>query len=481
MVFPRSTPEAQGLDSRGILAFVEATEHDIQSLHSLMLLRNGVLTAAGWWAPYAARYPHMLFSLTKSFTSTAVGFAVAEGRLSLDDHVLSFFPDAAPALVSPNLVAMRVRDLLAMATGHAVDTTPKMASDPDGDWVRGFLACDVEHAPGTFFCYNSGASHMLSAIIQRLTGETLLAYLTPRLFEPLGIVPAHWDTDPRGINTGGWGLMITTEAIARFGQLYLQDGVWQGRRVLPEGWVAQARASHISNGDDPASDWAQGYGFQFWRCRHDAYRGDGAFGQFCVIMPEQQAVLAITAGVEDMQAVLNLAWEHLLPAMHARKLPRNPAAAAALKQKLASLALPPQPGVPDSLIAARLNGKFFGFARNEQGIKNLRFAWQADGGTITIQDARGWQRLICGAGTWQKGYLRFDGPQKRPVAASGAWTAADTYTVKLAFYHTPFCPTMTFQFVGNTVIYQFVANVAFGPKERAVLVGHLAGSTQEPA
>ena len=182
---PRDTPESRGISSSAILAFVDAAEEENVELHSLMLLRNGHVAAEGWWAPYRPDSPHMLFSLSKSFTSTALGLAVAEGRLTLDDPVLSFFPDDAPDKVSDNLAAMRVRHLLAMSTGHAEDTINILARREEANWVRAFLSRRVEHAPGTHFLYNSGATYMLSAILQHLTRITLLDYLRPRLLDPL--------------------------------------------------------------------------------------------------------------------------------------------------------------------------------------------------------------------------------------------------------------------------------------------------------
>ncbi len=312
---PRSTPAAQGIDPTAILAFIEAVDSHIHHLHSLMLLRHGQVVAEGWWHPYAPESPHMLFSLSKSFTSTAVGLAVEEGFLSVDDRVIDFFPDDLPDQVSENLAAMRVRHLLAMYTGHSTDTTEALWQRQDGDWVAAFLAQPVTHTPGTHFLYNSGATYMLSAIVQKLTGQTLVDYLTPRLFAPLGIETPTWESCPRGINVGGWGLNIRTEDIARFGQLYLQKGEWHGQQLLPAAWVDEATMAHSDNSRNENTDWAQGYGYQFWRCRHNAYRGDGAFGQFCVIMPEQDAVLAITAGMSNMQSLLDLVWTHLLPAL----------------------------------------------------------------------------------------------------------------------------------------------------------------------
>ena len=181
----------------------------------------------------------------------------------------------------------------------------------DGNWVRGFLAAEVQFKPGTHFVYNSFATYQ--AIIQKVSGETLLDYLTPRLFEPLGIENPSWETDPDGINTGGWGLSITTEDISKFFlELYLQKGVGRGKQLVSEEWVEEATKLQSSNGSNPESDWDQGYGYQFWRCRHNLYRGR-RLASFCIVMPDQDAVLAITSGNGRVQKVMSLAWKHLLP------------------------------------------------------------------------------------------------------------------------------------------------------------------------
>ena len=330
---PRSSPEAQGVSSAAVLDFVETADRSVNSMHSFMLVRHGHVIAEAWWKPEAADKPHVLWSLSKSFTSTAVGLAVAEGKLSIDDPVLKFFPDDAPAEISANLKAMRVRDLLTMSTGHQVEVNLRDQSN----WIKAFLAHPVPHKPGTHFQYNTPATFMLSAIVQKVTGQTVLAYLTPRLFEPLGIDPPKWDTNPQGISLGGYGLYLKTEDIAKFGQLYLQKGQWQGQQLIPAEWIEQATFKQVSNGSDPTKDWDQGYGFQFWRCRHDAYRGDGKDGQFCIVMPELDAVVAITANTGDLQAELNLVWDKLLPGMSDKPLPEDPAAVAKLKAAIENL------------------------------------------------------------------------------------------------------------------------------------------------
>lgn len=334
---PRSSPESQGVSSAQVRAFVEAADQSIRDMHSFMLVRHGHVVAECWWHPQAAEKPHILWSLSKSFTSTAVGLAVAEGKLSIDDKVLSFFPEDVPPEPSPHLRAMTVRHLLTMSTGHAAE--PWWQGEEV--WTKRFLAEPVPHEPGTHFRYNTPATYMLSAIVQKVTGETVVDYLTPRLFEPLGIQKPTWDQSPQGISIGGYGLYLRTEDIAKFGQLYLQQGKWQGKQLIPGEWIAQATTKQIDNDKAPSAgnpDWRQGYGFQFWQCRHGAYRGDGKDGQFCIVLPEQDAVIAITAKTGNMQRQLDLVWEHLLPAFQ-DTLPENAKELEKLQTTLSRLAL----------------------------------------------------------------------------------------------------------------------------------------------
>ncbi len=324
------------MSSALVRAFVEAADSRVQAMHSFMLVRHGHVVAEAWWKPEAAEKPHVLWSLSKSFCSTAVGLAVAEGKLGVDDPVVKFFPEDAPASPSKNLQAMRVRDLLTMSTGH--QSEPKFS--PETPWVRSFLAHPVEHKPGAHFLYNSPGSYTLAAIVQKVTGQTVRDYLQPRVFEPLGIEGAEWGASPQGVSLGGWGLKLRTEDVAKFGQLYLQKGMWGGRQLIPISWVEMATSKQVSNGSDPAKDWDQGYGFQFWRCRHGAFRGDGAFGQYCLVLPEQDAVIVLTADTKDMQGELNMVWEKLLPAFQKESLPENAEEYAKLKAAMANLAVP---------------------------------------------------------------------------------------------------------------------------------------------
>lgn len=338
---PRSSPEEQGISSAAIRAFVEAADKDIHTLHSFMLVRHGQVVAECWWQPEAAEKRHVMWSLSKSFNSTAVGLAAEEKKLSLDDPVLKFFPAEAPAEPSENLKAMRVRDLLTMSGGHDVEPKFKIEEGPS---VKDFLAHPVTHTPGTWFRYNTPGSYMLSAIVTKATGQTVLDFLRPRLFGPLGIESPEWGATAEGYNFGGYGLFVRTEDVAKFGQLYLQKGKWNGKQLLPEKWIEAATSRQVDNSKAPSgrtSDWQQGYGFQFWRCQHNAFRGDGRDGQICLVMPGQDAVIAITAQTGQMQTELDLVWEKLLPAFKPEALPADAAEQEKLRQAMASLTAHP--------------------------------------------------------------------------------------------------------------------------------------------
>ena len=480
-ILNQSTPEAQGISSASILAFLDAVEQSDNELHGFIFVRHGQAIAKGWWSPYAADRPHMLFSLSKSFCSSAVGMAVAEGRLTVDDRVVDFFPDDLPAHIDENLAVMTVHNLLTMNTGHDQDATGALRTDGDGNWVKAFLSLPVEHKPGSKFVYNSAATYMCSAIVQKLTGQTLLEYLTPRLFEPLGIENPTWERCPRGINVGGWGLMIKTDDISKFGQLYLQQGQWQGQQLITPEWVAAATAKQVRNDLTPLSentDWQQGYGYQFWRCRHNAYRGDGAFGQYCVVLPDQDAHFAINSGLGNMQPVLDFIWQHLLPAMQDAPLPEDAGTQATLAKRLASLSLRPQQGAATSPTAQRVSGKSYRLDKNEDSITQIKWDFDGNGASVTIQDKNGEHKLPVGYQNWIEATTTLgpdtDEPDGFPVALSGAWTADDTYTVRLSYIETPFIPTLSFRFVDDGVEYRKRLNVEFGPPEnleRPVVMG----------
>jgi CubicO group peptidase (beta-lactamase class C family) len=480
---PRSAPEAQGISSGALLGFIDEAEQKLDALHSFMLVRHGQVVAEGWWAPYAADEPHMMYSLSKSFTSTAVGLAIAEGKLTVDDPVLKFFPDEAPATPSANLKAMRVRDLLTMSTGHHDEDIQKFPYSGEESVVKEFLARPVVHKPGTFFVYNTPASYMLSAIVQKVTGQTVLDYLRPRLFDPLGIADPTWEASKQGVSMGGFGLSVRTEDIARFGQLYLQKGQWQGRQLLPAAWVETATARHMSNGSSPTSDWEQGYGYQFWRSRHGFYRGDGAHGQFCLILPQYDTVIAITSGTRDMGSVMNLVWDRLVPALKASALPADRQAHARLTARLATLTLRTPAGSTTAAAPGPVPGRRYVFAANPQSLESIVVdSTDATGATtFSIRMGGAEQRLVASPGTWRKGTFTLRGAPD-PIAASGGWTGDGTYVLAIVRYRTPFATTYRLRFAGDELIVDSEQNVGPADARTAHLVGRADPTTsgQQP-
>ena len=322
-------PRVETPDSvaKAMEGFFQSAADDSMDIHSVMIVKDGNVIYSHWQSEGVDSVPHVLHSVSKTFTATAVGLAIADGKMALTDKVIDYFPDKLPAEVSDNLKAMTVRDLLTMSCGH--DVEPSWRGDPDQDWVTIFLAQPVVHKPGSFYLYNSLGTYMLSAIVQQVTGEKVVDYLTPRLFEPLHIDKPKWEESPQGINCGGWGLYLKTEDLAKMGQLLLQKGEWNGKQLIPAEWVAEMSKKQVESINPgtrieeaeakgmtkETSDWMQGYGYQMWRCRPGCFRADGARGQYIIVVPDKNAVIAITSDVGDLQGELNLVWNFILPVL----------------------------------------------------------------------------------------------------------------------------------------------------------------------
>ena len=349
---PRVTPESVGVSSRDVMAFVQAAKERNINLHSFLLLRHDQVYAESYYAPYAPDQLQTVYSLSKSFTSVAVGIAAGEGILDLDERIVDLFADEIEGEPCPELAALTLRNCLRMSTGQ-----PKEIPGPD--LVKAFLNMPFSDMPGEHFRYNSMATYMLSAALKK-RGVDLEEYLQRKLFDPMGIKGLHWMRCGRGIPTGGFGLSILPEVIAKFGILLKNDGVWEGKRLIPHEYLALATSKRIDNSEGNKGEWACGYGYQFWMCRYDTFRGDGAFGQLCVVSPKQDAVLAMTAFTEDIQAELDVYFEHILLKMKEGALPEDPAAQKEAQEMLAAqrcfVAPVPDEGgqVPEELLGRAL-------------------------------------------------------------------------------------------------------------------------------
>jgi CubicO group peptidase (beta-lactamase class C family) len=447
---PRSTPESQGVSSAGIIQFLDAVDTSGVELHSFMIVRHGKVVSEGWWSPYSPTYKHVLFSASKTFAATGIGLAVAEGRLKTSDKVVSFFPNSSPDTVGPYTRELDVKDLLTMSVGQQ---PPAQVRGSD-DWIRAFLETEPKHEPGTMFLYNNFATFMLSAIVQQVTGDTLFDYLRPRIFEPLGIRGIDWDLTPQGINVGMIGLRLRTDDLAKFGQLLLQRGAWNGKQLLPASWVAEATSRHIASSGSGA-DWAQGYGYQMWRGRHNSVRLDGLGGQFVLLLPDKDALVVLTANAAaSTQKQLDLVWDHLLPAMKdVRSLPEDEASTRRVRERLASLKVSaPAGAAANGGLTSKIAGHKFQLDRNRLGIESVSFTFGEDAvGELVVARSDSQASVKMGNGSWVVGnlnvnsLLRSSTPSKSRdanylvpgtpyrVAASFAWTAPNTLAVTARF------------------------------------------------
>jgi CubicO group peptidase (beta-lactamase class C family) len=437
---PRSAPADQQVDPAAVLAFVDAVEADpAVELHSLMVLRHGQVVAEGWWAPHTPERTRLLYSLSKSFTSTALGFALEEGRFGLDDTVVSHFPELDAEITDPGSRSVTVRHLASMASGHNRDMREEvLARDPE-EPVRGFLLIPPDEEPGSIFAYSQPCTYTLAAIIQRTVGMRLSAYLRPRLFDPLGVGEVGWLTWQPGLEQGFSGLFARTEDVAKLGQLCLRRGRWGDTRLLPERYVDQATSRQIDTPNQDNVDWRQGYGFQFWMARH-GYRGDGAFGQFCVVLPEQDAVIAITGGTEAMQAVLDNLWEHLLPGLGAAR--PDDAAQRELDRRLAGLRLPACVAKPSPPRWPDWTGRPFPAAPAADGapaapLTSVELRNGDHGLEVSVAEPANALTFPVGAGDWLVSAPRDGHGDPVPVATSGGWLDDHTLRVEVVFLESP--------------------------------------------
>ncbi|NLG24678.1 MAG: beta-lactamase family protein [Clostridiales bacterium] len=373
--FLTATPEAQGLSSRAIARALRSIEQSGKDIHSMLLMRRGRLVFEHYFAPYGPGTRHAMYSCSKTFTAMTIGIAQDRGLIRLSDKVLSFFPDVPVAQRGDNLAAMTIRDLLVMGSGHGEDTFGYMLDDPDGDWVRVFLGRPVDHAPGAHFVYNTGATYMLSAILQRVTGRTLHDLAEEWLFSKLGIRDTVWDACPRGITMGGTGLHLVPRDMARMGWMLLNFGDFDGERVVPEHYVREAARRQIDNGNpsDPGQNpnWASGYGYQMWRCAFDAFRADGMGGQYIVMVPGQELVAVFTSGLGgDIGFPLDVLAEHILPALSDASLPPDPEGAGELA-RLAARLHRPTPGAMPAEAASLPWGQKIEFEPNDLKLADL--------------------------------------------------------------------------------------------------------------
>lgn len=445
-MLPTATPSSQGVAGRNIAAFLDALEARGHSPHSFALARHGKLVASGWWTPYSADRVHLVYSLSKSLTATAVALLVDRGLLGLDDPVLDHLAAAAPSGMDRAWTGVTLRHCLTMTLGHDHDSWEDAARlarglrGPDA-LVTATLSLPLAAPPGTLFSYNQVATYLASAVVERATGRQVSQVLREHLLDALDIEPIRWHTDPFGRELGFTGAHLRTLDILKIAQLYADGGVRDGVALLPDWWVRSApRPSGVANLEPGASaEWKLGYGCSFWTCRH-GYRGDGAFGQFLLALPEQDAALAITSETADMQGVLECVWEFVVPALAG---PGSAEEDARLAARTGTLAQPVPAGsaaVPQAALAGAMDFRRAPGSDLALPYCRVTCAAGADGWEVTLFRDRLPLVTRVGDGRWAQSRWRVtgEGPEiDIPVVAAGGWRDADTFVAEVLLIETP--------------------------------------------
>lgn len=380
-ILPACTPEAAGIPSGAVLRMIERLSRTGFPMHSLLLLRRGKLAAEAYYAPYHREHLHRMFSISKSFTSMAIGLLADEGRIHLDDPIISHFPEYAPVNPHPYLRAMTIRHMLKMQTCYKA-TTYKL--DMSKNWVESFFTTEPDHMPGTIFNYDTSASHTLCALAEKLTGKPMLTYLKEKALYKVGFSEeSYMLPDPFGTSMGGSGLMATPLDLAKFALLIQNKGRHNGEQLLPEWYIEEAvsfQTPTLHKG--PTLEERQGYGYQFWLTRHGGYVCYGMGGQLVIFLPKQDLICVTTADTQGMdggnQFIYNTLYEEILPCLSEEPLPEDPETAKRLSDLRGSLRIPPLPGSADSPIASLISGKSYHMEPNPSGFRSVSFTFEPD-------------------------------------------------------------------------------------------------------
>lgn len=399
----RSTPEREGMLTEGILLFLEEMDANNLDIHNLMILRHGKVITEAYWYPYKQSCRHAVHSVSNTLVSTAIGFAIQEKLLTVDEKVSFFFPEYLPNNPSPHLEQLTIKHLLTMSAGQEpTSSTHTNNANP----LKTFFATPFAHAPGSKFIYNPANTYILSAVISKVAALNLAEYLQPRLFNPLNI-QVQWESDQYGITPGANGLLMRTEDMAKLGQFYLQKGWWNNRQILNKKWVKDATSIHIFQRDsltyeeEMYDNQLQGYGYQIWRCINNAYRADGADGQFIIILPDEDAVVVLTANTTQTQPLLSAVFKHLQPAMTPLAYAPKPERREQLATAISSLNIPGPFRTIENADTTRNATIAYDLDPNDAHMQQAKFQFDQQGNcllTITTDSIP--QAYTCGLDTW---------------------------------------------------------------------------------
>lgn len=409
---PESLPEEVGIPSAAISGFINRLQAQRLPMHSMMIIRHGRVAAEGYWKPFTKAFKHRMYSVSKSFVALAIGLLEAEGKLSLSDRVVDFFPDKLPESgVHPYTAQMTVRDLLMMASGHA-STCYKRCDEPD--WLRAFFIVPPTHLPGTVFSYDTSATVTLTAIIEKLSGASFLDYMRPHALDAIGFsadaycltTPAQLDNRPDGVSHGGSAVICTTRDLAKVALLVMRQGRWGDRQLLPAAFVQAAVSRQIDTSNQSAPtlvDDRQGYGYQIWRLRNNGFCFKGMGGQLAICLPDQDLLVVTTGDTQSIagggyQVVFDAVWEELMPHLQDEALIVNEVNADQLRQTLDGLTLLLPEGDTDSPMRTHIDKQRYTFDANLLGLRALSLQFHDHKVTLELEKTDGNHRFCFGFG-----------------------------------------------------------------------------------
>lgn len=408
--FARTEPEAAGLSKESILEFVSRLSGAEIPLHSLIVIKDDKLVFEGYQKPYGPEVLHRMFSVTKSMVSLAIGLLEQEGRLSLDDHIVDYFPEKLPENVHPYMRALTIRNMLTMRAVHN-KTTYKL--DGCVDWVGSFFTTPPSHYPGTFYIYDTSSTHVLAALVEKLSGKELLAYLRESLLDDIGFSEkAYCLKDPMGVSMGGSGLMAAPMDLARLMYLIMKGGVYRGRRYLPEEYLNLALSRWSDNYMfGQTFEEMQGYGYQFWRTTHDGYACFGMGGQLGICLPEKNMLIVTTADTQGrqggVQIIYDTLWNTILqsvnesePASGFQAWSHSHTYSILDKNNEGWYELPQVflKSVPCKTSEHQVDRRTIRVDENANGFKSFELSFEGDGGKLIYENSTGSHSLEFGIG-----------------------------------------------------------------------------------
>lgn len=405
---PRATAESVGIPSSSIITFLNRILEHKLNLHSLLVIRSGKIVAEGYWAPFDKERKHRLYSVSKSITALAIGYMIDEGKISLDDHIVDFFPEKVQEPPNPRIINATIHDMLIMSDCHD-DQTYRFDQE---DWIDSWFTTDANHMPGKVFSYNTTCTNLLTAIVERVSGMKLLNYLRP-VFDAIGVSDDIWCIEtPEGYSFGGSGVMATPRDLAKIALLVMNKGKHEGEQLISQDFIQKATSKQIDNYFDFITmeediEHQQGYGYQIWRTRNNGFSFYGMGSQLAICLPDKELIVVTTGDTQgispDTSEILSALWETLYHDICEDSLPEDPKAQEELINYMSNLALPVVEGDKASCLSEKVNGKTYVMNENPMGIKDVCFSFHEDEGTFTYTTDRGIHRIDFGFGYNKKG------------------------------------------------------------------------------